>query len=77
MQTLGQLLARAAEGEARPQPAWGGVAAHVPTPASVDLIARAGPAMILQHELQFGRVPTDTEIVDIVDILLPPTLRIR
>lgn len=49
---------------------------EIPTPTSVELIARAGPAMILQHELQFGQIPTDTEIADIVDIVLLPALRV-
>jgi AcrR family transcriptional regulator len=50
---------------------------EIPAPASVELIVRAGPAMVLQHELQFGQVPTDTEIADIVDVVILPALRAR
>jgi AcrR family transcriptional regulator len=50
---------------------------EIPTPTSLELLARAGPAMILQHELQSGRAPTDAEIADIVDVVLLPALRPR
>lgn len=50
---------------------------EIPAPTSVELVARAGPAMVLQHELQFGQVPTDTDIADIVDIVLLPALQAR
>jgi hypothetical protein len=50
---------------------------EIPAPASVELIARAGPAMVLQHELQFGRSPRTLTIADIVDIVLLPALQAR
>jgi AcrR family transcriptional regulator len=50
---------------------------EIPAPTSVDVVARAGPAMILQHELQYGQIATEADIADIVDIVLLPALGAR
>lgn len=50
---------------------------EIPPPTSVEVIARAGPAMILQHELQYGHIATEADIADIVDIVLLPALGVH
>ncbi|GAA5141759.1 TetR/AcrR family transcriptional regulator [Pseudonocardia adelaidensis] len=50
---------------------------EIPPPVSVELIARVGPAMVLQHELEHGQAPTTAEIADIVDLVVLPVLGTR
>lgn len=40
-----------------------------------ELLARVGPALVVQQILQYGTLPSPREIVDIVDLVLLPALR--
>lgn len=45
-------------------------------PASVsELLVRVGPALVIQQQLQYGSLPTEQEIIEIVDKVLLPALR--
>ena len=50
---------------------------EIPPPVSVELIARVGPAMVLQHALEHGQAPSAAEIADIVDLVVLPLLGAR
>lgn len=47
---------------------------EIPPPSAPDLIARTGPALVIQHLLEQGRPPTEAEVTKIVDLVLLPAL---
>ncbi len=47
---------------------------EIPAPVSIDLMARIGPAMIIQHVLETGTPPPRRRVTAIVDQVLLPAL---
>jgi AcrR family transcriptional regulator len=48
---------------------------EIPIARASELLARVGPALVVHQLLQYGALPSQREVIDIVDVVLLPALQ--